>query len=298
MFTKNGKRAGKPARPLKPSRSATAPKPAGSARSSKRRMSPEPPEPEPQPESPERAEPAAAPRGRGRPRGLTEQGAAARRQLYQTAIDLIASRGYELTTLRDIAREAGVSAGLLYRYFPNKRAVVLALYDELSAEYAGRVARLPPGPWAARFLFALEASLGVLAPQRATLAALTPVLIGTAEEGLFAPGTAFSRRRVQAVFIEAVRGATDAPAPEDAAALGRLLYVAHLAVILWWLFDKTPAQRATRELLALLGGALPMAAFALRLEPARLLVRKADALCREGLFGDDDPAAAGEKEEV
>jgi AcrR family transcriptional regulator len=231
---------------------------------------------------------------------MTEQGASARRQLYQTAIELIAARGYEATTLRDIAREAGVSAGLLYRYFPSKRAVVLALYDELSAAYAARAASLPPGPWAARFLFALRSSLAVLAPQRATLAALTPVLIGTAEEGLFAPGTTFSRRRVQATFIEAVRGATDAPAPEDAAPLGRLLYVAHLAVLLWWLFDKTPDQRATRELLALLEGALPMVGLALRLEPARMLVRKADALVREGLFGDDeDPApAAGEKEGV
>ncbi len=224
---------------------------------------------------------------------MTEQGAATRRQLYETAIALIASRGYEATTLRDIAKRGGVSTGLLYRYFPNKRAVILALYDELSAEYAARAAAMPPGPWDRRFLFALETSLGVLAPQRDTLAALTPVLIGTSDEGLFAPGTAFSRRRVQAAFVEAVRGASDAPAPDDAAALGRLLYVVHLAVILWWLFDKTPRQRATRDLLALLQGALPMAALALRLDPARNFVRTADILCREGLFGDDDPAAAG-----
>jgi AcrR family transcriptional regulator len=240
--------------------------------------------------------PAAARRRRGRPRGLTEQGAAARRQLYETAIALIASRGYEATTLRDIAKRAGVSTGLLYRYFPNKRAVILALYDELSAQYAARAAAMPPGTWCARFAFALETSLGVLAPQRATLAALTPVLVGTADEGLFAPGTGFSRRRVQAVFVEAVRGASDAPAPGDAAALGRLLYVVHLAVILWWLFDKTPRQRATRDLRALLAGALPMAALALRLDPARNLVRAADILCREGLFGDDDDPASSEAE--
>jgi AcrR family transcriptional regulator len=238
------------------------------------------------------ASPRPAPRRpRGRPRGMTEQGAAARRQLYEAAIALIASRGYEATTLRDIAQRAGVSAGLLYRYFPNKRAVILALYDELSAEYAARAAAMPPGTWGARFRFALTTSLGVLAPQRATLAALTPVLVGTSEEGLFAPGTAFSRRRVQAVFLEAVRGASDAPAPDDAAALARLLYVLHLAVILWWLFDKTPRQRATRDLLALLENALPMAALALRLEPARNFVRVADILCREGLFGDDDAPA-------
>jgi len=242
--------------------------------------------------------PAAARRGPGRPRGMTEQGAAARRQLYETAIALIASHGYEATTLRDIAKRAGVSTGLLYRYFPHKRAVVLALYDELSAAYATRAAAMPAGTWSARFLFALNTSLGVLGPQRDTLAALTPVLIGTAEEGMFAPGTAFSRRRVQAVFFEAVHGASDAPDPDDAAALARLLYVVHLAVILWWLFDKTPRQRATCDLVALLASALPMAALALRIEPVRGFVRTADILCRDGLFGDDEePAAASEPEQ-
>src|SRR6266550_528806 len=60
-------------------------------------------------------------RGRGRPRGRTPQGVAARLSLYNTAIALIAERGYEATTLRDVADRAGVSVGLLYRYFPSKR---------------------------------------------------------------------------------------------------------------------------------------------------------------------------------
>src|SRR5207245_6593641 len=72
------------------------------------------------------------PRKRGRPSGQTAQGAAARDRLYSTAMRLIAERGYEATTLRDIARQANVSVGLLYRYFPSKQAVILAFSDELS----------------------------------------------------------------------------------------------------------------------------------------------------------------------
>src|SRR5947209_16857554 len=86
-----------------------------------------------------------APPGRGRPRGATEQGVAARKRLYTTAIKLIASRGYEATTLRDIAKKADVSVGLLYRYFPSKRAVVLALYDDLSGAYAARASEMSGG---------------------------------------------------------------------------------------------------------------------------------------------------------
>ena len=76
------------------------------------------------------------PRRRGRPPGRTAEGEAARRRLYETAIALIGERGYEGATLRDVAARAGVSPALLYRYFPSKRSVVLALYDELSDRFA------------------------------------------------------------------------------------------------------------------------------------------------------------------
>src|SRR5688572_23475142 len=105
-------------------------------------------------------------RKRGRPPGQTPQGAAARDRLYATAMQLIAGRGYEATTLRDIAKDAGVSVGLLYRYFPSKQAVVIALYDELSSEYARKAADMPPGQWRDRFIFALMTSLEVLKPHQ------------------------------------------------------------------------------------------------------------------------------------
>jgi AcrR family transcriptional regulator len=228
------------------------------------------------------------PRKRGRPAGRTAEGEAARRRLYETAVSLIGERGYEATTLRDVARRAGVSVGLLYRYFPSKRSVVLALYDQLSERYAQQAADLPRGRWRDRFLMALETSLRVLGPHRVTLRALVPVMVGDVEEGLFAQSTAFSRRRVQAIFQSAVVGATDAPTRALAGAVGRLLYLVHLAVILWWLLDKSPEQRATRGLVTLFKQALPSAVLALRLPPVRRLVQSADALFREALLDDSD----------
>src|SRR4051794_38498978 len=177
----------------------------------------------------------ATARPRGRPRGITARGADTRRRLYEAALRLMAAGGWQATTLRDVAREAGVSVGLLYRYFPSKRAVVMALYDQLSAEFAERAASLPRGSWASRFVVALETSLAVLGPHRSVLAGFVPVLFGGADEGLFAPATAFSRRRVQGVFERAVLAARDAPSPPLAAAMGRLLYLLQLAVLLWWL---------------------------------------------------------------
>src|SRR5262249_19660126 len=96
------------------------------------------------------------PRKRGRPPGQSPQGAAARSRLYDTAIRMISDKGYEATTLREIAKKAGVSVGLLYRYFPSKQAVIIALYEDLSQDFAREAATMKPGKWRERFVFALQ----------------------------------------------------------------------------------------------------------------------------------------------
>ncbi len=223
-------------------------------------------------------------RKRGRPPGQTLQGVAARDRLYATATQMIAKRGYEATTLRDIAKEAGVSVGLLYRYFPSKQAVVIALYDQLSSDYARQTAELPAGKWRDRFVFALKTSLQVLEPHQMALRALTPVMVGDPEEGIFSASTAFSRLRVQRVFEEVVTGSSDAPRQPLAEALGRILYLVHLAVLLWWLLDKSAHQRATTALVSLTQQLLPSAALALRVPTVRTFVISVDELIREALF--------------
>ncbi|MFN8525736.1 MAG: TetR/AcrR family transcriptional regulator [Chloroflexota bacterium] len=223
-------------------------------------------------------------RRRGRPTGRTAQGEATRARLYEVATRLIAERGWEATTLRDVAAEAGVSPGLLYRYYPSKRAVVLAMYQELTTEYAARAIAMPPGTWRARFAFALRTSLATLAPQRSTLISLLPALMGAGEEGIFSATTSASRDAVRAVFDEAVAGASDAPRGATAPALGWLLYLTHLAVILFWLYDRSPSQRATTAALDLLDQALRLIAPALRLPGVGGVVRRAGQVSRVALL--------------
>ena len=229
------------------------------------------------------------PARRGRPPGRTAGGEATRRKLYEMAIRLIGERGYEATTLRDVATRTGVTAGLLYRYFPSKRSVVLALYDEVSEAFATEATGMPAGKWRDRFLYALETSLRALGPHRVTLRALVPVMVGDVDEGVFARSTAFSRTRVQAIFRTAVVDASDAPPQKLAEALGRLLYLIHLGVILWWLLDKSPGQRATQGLLALWRRMLPSATLALRLPMVRGAIQSADILFREALLDGLEP---------
>ncbi len=61
---------------------------------------------------------------------VTEAHVEARRdQIVEAAWACFARKGYHQTTMQDIATEAGLSAGAIYRYYPGKEAVLKAIND-------------------------------------------------------------------------------------------------------------------------------------------------------------------------
>src|SRR2546422_1921804 len=138
----------------------------------------------------EKVNPPEVPRRRGRPPGHTTEGLQTRQRLFDAAIGLMTQHGYDATTLRDVAEQVGVSAGLLYRYFPGKQSVVLALYDDLSSQYVAAAAGMPKAKWRDRFLYALPTSLEGLRPHRRGPGALSPAPLRRAPRPCFSFGTA------------------------------------------------------------------------------------------------------------
>lgn len=54
---------------------------------------------------------------------------ARRNQIIDAAWACFARKGYHQTTMQDIADEAGISAGAIYRYYPGKETVLKAIND-------------------------------------------------------------------------------------------------------------------------------------------------------------------------
>jgi AcrR family transcriptional regulator len=57
-----------------------------------------------------------------------------RAQLLEIGADLFAKRPYEEVSIEEVAEIARVSCGLLYHYFPSKRAFFLAIVEDQSAK--------------------------------------------------------------------------------------------------------------------------------------------------------------------
>ena len=58
-----------------------------------------------------------------------QQALARRNQILETALRLFAQRGFDGTSTKQIAQEAGVAEGLIFHYFPTKEHLLMAMMD-------------------------------------------------------------------------------------------------------------------------------------------------------------------------
>jgi len=61
-----------------------------------------------------------------------------KKQILQAGFQMITEKGYHNTDTNEIAKAAGVSTGIVYRYFPDKKAILM----ELIENFFGRLEKL------------------------------------------------------------------------------------------------------------------------------------------------------------
>lgn len=90
---------------------------------------------------------AAPRRGRGRPtRTQTEAGPATRDRILEAAREEFSERGYEKTSVRGIAKSAGVDSALVHHYFGTKEQVFEAAVEGAMAPALGAPDTIVEGP--------------------------------------------------------------------------------------------------------------------------------------------------------
>ena len=215
------------------------------------------------------------------------KGERARQRILESALRLFGSKGYETTTMRDIATEAGYSPGLTYRYFTGKEELVMMLYQHLAEELDSYVRSLPPASLADRFYATVAKLLELMAPHRETLGALfSTALNPRSKVGVLSESTADIRRQSRGMYLALIEGAQDAPRASQREDLATVLYGAHLALVLFWLVDSSNQAQRAQRLLAFLRDMFKLIQPLLRFSPlSQVLARLAEIL--GPLVGDD-----------
>jgi AcrR family transcriptional regulator len=175
-----------------------------------------------------------------------------RRKIYEAAMEMFREKGFEETTMRDIAAKAGVALGGTYYYFSSKDAIVLAFYHEMQETSTSAVnhALEEKRKLKDRIRAVLDERLKLLEPNRKFCAALFRHAPDRGD-----PLSPFSQetRLIRDAAIEQMKIAMDGGdvkiPPDLKPRLPYLLWLYQMALIMFWLYDRSPNQEKTEKLL-------------------------------------------------
>jgi AcrR family transcriptional regulator len=242
----------------------------------------------------------AEPEGPARPSRTPAKSEQTRALILETAMRLFQERGYEKTTMRAIATEAGVSVGNAYYYFAGKEHLIQGFYDRLAAEHRAAVREVldQEKDLEARIAGVLKAWLDVATPYHEF--AVQFFKNAADPDSPLSPFSAESEHaRVEAIGVcREVLAGSKAKIPEELReVLPELLWLSQMGLVLYWVFDRTEGRERSYRL-AERGARLTSLGVSLaRFRVLRPLVREVHGLFTDFLPGmtnsAPDPAAPG-----
>jgi AcrR family transcriptional regulator len=175
-----------------------------------------------------------------------------RRRIYDAALELFREKGFEQTTMRDIAAKAGVALGGAYYYFSSKEAIVLAFYQDMQESSHESILEAMAGhkKLKDRLRVVLEKRLELLAPNRKFCDALFRHAPDISDPlSPFSTETRHIRERAIEHLRVALEGGDTKVPPDLKQHLPYLLWLYQMAIILFWLYDRSPRQQRTQALM-------------------------------------------------
>ena len=172
-------------------------------------------------------------------------------RIVEAALALFQERGYEKTTMRAVATEAGVSLGNAYYYFSSKEHLVQGFYDRIQDEHRdlalARLAGVRDFP--SRLRIAEESFLEAAAPYHLFAGRFFAVAAQpTSPLNPFSAESSKPREASTAIYRAVVEGSDIKADARLLAELPELLWLAHMGVTLFWVHDSSRGQRRTRQL--------------------------------------------------
>lgn len=206
----------------------------------------------------------------------TEKGELTRNTILESALQLFRDKGFDATTMRDVATQTGVALGAAYYYFDSKDAIVMGFYERAQEHLAPLLDRSLTNAKGLedRLRAIIQAKFEYFAADRKLMGALSAHIDPHHPLSPFSEETRSIRDRDIEFFSLAVKGGK-VRVPEDLSLhLPRLLWLYQMGLILFWVYDSSPKQERTMKLfdksLAIVVALIKLSGFPL-LRPIRKL---------------------------
>ncbi|EOQ97496.1 transcriptional regulator, TetR family [Leptospira wolbachii serovar Codice str. CDC] len=173
-------------------------------------------------------------------------------RIYNSAITLFRKEGYELATMRRIAKEARVSLGLTYYHFKTKEEIVLHFYRETQIEVKQRATNFfkTTRDFKSRLKFIILTQLESFSDYKIFLQVLARHA-GDPNHSLspFSPETLLIREETVGLIRDALETSNLKIRDDLAAILPELLWMEQMGLIYFWLSDFSKSYINTKLLM-------------------------------------------------
>jgi AcrR family transcriptional regulator len=194
-----------------------------------------------------------------------------RAAIVDAALRMFREQGYDATTMRAVAREAGVATGNAYYYFGSKEELIQEYYarnhtDHMAACAPVLATETELGP---RLRGVLRALIDVQAPYQPFAAKLYKHAAEPASPlSPFSKESSPSRNAAMALYAEVVDGAHVRIPADLRDRLPELLWLYSMGIVLFWVHDTSPGCAKTYRLI---DSTVPLAERLIRLSKLRML---------------------------
>jgi len=180
----------------------------------------------------------------------TKKSEETRTRILEAALALFRKRGFEKTTMRDIAEASGVALGAAYYYFDSKDELVMGFYERAQRELDPllEAALAKTNGLEERLRAVIEVKLQYFAPNRKLMGALSAHIDPQHPLSPFSEQTRAIRER-DIGFLSAAVDGSKTRVPDDLKThLPRVLWLYQMGLLLFWVYDPSPAQTKTKRL--------------------------------------------------
>lgn len=170
-----------------------------------------------------------------------------RARILETALRLFREKGFDATTMRDIATACDMAVGTAYHHFESKEAIVGAYYDFVQREHLRRVTEFNAKKHTLkqRLEQAFTSKLEIVGGDQKLLSVIMR-FIGESDHPLSIFGADTQRLRDEGTQTFTV-ALGDEPLPADLRDLApTLLWTLHMGMLLYFLHDKTGGERTKK----------------------------------------------------
>jgi len=180
----------------------------------------------------------------------TEKGELTRNTILESALQLFRDKGFDATTMRDVATRAGVALGAAYYYFDSKEAIVMGFYERAQDELTPVLDRSLANAKGLhdRVSAIIRAKLEYFAADRKLMGALSAHIDPHHPLSPFSEETRNIRDRDIGFFSQAVEGGKVHVTEDLKAHLPRVLWLYQMGLLLFWVYDSSPKQERTLKL--------------------------------------------------